>query len=60
MNKKYSQCCGYLALKRLGEETYFCGNCKKDCETRPYSESWKIEELLTEIRDILLNIQNKL
>lgn len=58
MNKKYSQCCGVIA-EEIGAG-WVCTHCKRTCQTRGYYENEKTDELLTEIRDILLNIQNKL
>ncbi len=51
---KYSQCCKYTA-KENNKGVLKCFNCHNECEE--YQDE---VQLLTEIRDILLNIQNKL
>ena len=51
---KYSQCCKYTA-KENDKGILMCFNCHKECE------EFKTEiDLLTEIRDLLKNIDNKL
>jgi len=53
--KKYSQCCGIIALRKPHEQGYFCSHCLKDCETQDYYDT-KETLLLTKIKELLQEI----